>query len=50
MQINEEPKEVWLKVNVEFARFDDDLWILLQNREWRKKIRDFIIEKKLPNP
>lgn len=41
------PSVSWLKENVEFARFDDDLWIFLQNREWRMKIRDFIIEKKL---
>ena len=41
------PSTAWLKENVEFARFDDDLWVLLQNREWRMKIRDFIIEHKL---
>ena len=41
------PSTAWLKENVEFARFDDDLWMLLQNREWRMKLRDFIVEKKL---
>lgn len=43
------PSTAWLKENVEFARFDDDLWVLLQNREWRMKMRDFIIEHKLTN-
>lgn len=53
LQCSEEPKEGmspssrWLKVNVEFARFDDDLWILLQNRESRLRMRNFIVEKKL---
>ena len=41
------PSIAWLKENVEFAYFDDDLWVLLQNREWRMKMRDFIIEHKL---
>lgn len=43
------PSKRWLKENVEYAWFDDDLWILLQNKEWRKKLRDFIVEKKLMN-
>ncbi|MBR5657104.1 MAG: hypothetical protein IKW98_10590 [Prevotella sp.] len=41
------PSTGWLKENVSSARFDDDLWVLLQNREWRMKLRDFIVEKKL---
>lgn len=41
------PSTAWLRKNVEFARFDEDLWVLLQNREWRMKMRDFIIERKL---
>ncbi len=54
LQCNEErsgksktPSKLWLKEHVEFARFDDDLWILLQHREWRTKLRDYIIEHKL---
>ena len=39
----------WLKENVLCASFDEDLWILLQYEEWRKKVRDFIIEHKLTN-
>ena len=38
---------VGLKENVEFACFDESLWILLQNKVWRTKLRDYIIEHKL---
>ncbi len=41
------PSKAWLKDNVEFAYFDESLWILLQNREWRLKLREYIIEHKL---
>ena len=41
------PSKAWLKDNVEFAYFDEPLWILLQNKEWRTKLRDYIIEHKL---
>lgn len=41
------PSNAWLKENVEFAYFDEPLWILLQNKEWRTKLRDYIIEHKL---
>lgn len=41
------PSKAWLKENVEFAYFDEPLWILLQNKEWRMKLRDYIIEHKL---
>ena len=41
------PSKKWLKDNVEYAYLDDDLWVLLQNQEWRKKVSEFIIEKKL---
>lgn len=37
----------WLKDNVEFAYFDESLWIMLQNKVWRTKLRDYIIEHKL---
>ena len=41
------PSKAWLKDNVEFACFDESLWILLQNKVWRTKLRDYIIEHKL---
>ena len=41
------PSKAWLKDNVEFAYFDESLWILLQNKVWRMKLRDYIIEHKL---
>lgn len=41
------PSTKWLRENVIYASFDDDLWILLQNEKWREKLREFIIEKKL---
>jgi len=41
------PSRAWLKENVEFAHFDEPLWYLLQNKEWRLKLRDYIIEHKL---
>lgn len=41
------PSKAWLKENVEFAYFDEPLWILLQNKEWRMQLRDYIIEHKL---
>ena len=41
------PSMAWLKSNVEFAYFDEALWILLQNKVWRMKMREYIIEHKL---
>ena len=41
------PSKSWLKESVDFAYLDEALWILLQNKEWRMKLRDYIIEHKL---
>ncbi len=41
------PSKRWLKEKVAFANFDDDLWYLLQNKVWRLKLRDYIVEHKL---
>ena len=41
------PSKAWLKENVTYASFDDDFWVLLQNKEWRARLRDFIMEHKL---
>ena len=48
----EKPKDTtpttnWLKENVLYASLDKELWILLQNQEWRTKLRNFIITHKL---
>jgi len=41
------PSKRWLKEKVSYAYFDDDLWLLLQNKVWRLKLRDYIVEHKL---
>ncbi len=46
-EITTTPSKAWLKENVIYANFDDDLWVLLQNKEWRTRLRDFIVEHKL---
>lgn len=40
------PTKRWLKEKVTLACFDDDLWVLLQNKVWRQKLRDYIVEHK----
>lgn len=53
LQYGEKPKEgvtpskCWLKENISFAYLDDDLWLLLQNKIWRIKLRDYLVEHKL---
>ena len=53
LQFSEEPQEGvtpskhWLKEEVAFANFDDELWLLLQDKVWRLRLRDYIIEHKL---
>ena len=41
------PSKRWLKEKVSYVYFDEDLWLLLKERIWRKKLRDYIIEHKL---
>ena len=41
------PSKSWLKEKVSIAFLDDDLWLLLQNKVWRLKLRDYIVEHKL---
>lgn len=41
------PSKAWLKTKVEYAFFEESLWILLQNKKWRSKMRDYIILSKL---
>lgn len=45
--MNTTPSKAWLKENVDCAFFDDGLWVLLQSKEWRSSLRDFIVEHKL---
>ena len=46
-QTDASPSKRWLKENVEFAYFDEALWVLLQNKVWRLQLRNYIIEHKL---
>ena len=41
------PSEKWIHDNVSHAYFEDDLWILVQNRKYRKLLMEFIVEKKI---
>ncbi len=41
------PSKAWLKENVTYACFNEDLWVLLQNKEWRTRFRNYIVEHKL---
>lgn len=41
------PSKAWLKEKVKCAGFDEDLWVLLQNKEWRIRFRNYIVEHKL---
>ena len=41
------PTKKWLKENVTYGHFDDDLCVLLQSKVWRQKLRDYILEHKL---
>lgn len=41
------PSKYWLKENINYAYFDDNLWELLKNEMWRNTLREYIIEHKL---
>ena len=41
------PSKRWLKEKVSYAYFDEDLWLLLKDKVWRLKLREYIIEHKL---
>ena len=49
LEMKTTPSIKWLKENVSYAYFDEDLWLLLQNQPWREKLRNFIVEQKLIN-
>ena len=35
------------KEYVDYAFLDDDLWVIAQNREYRHKLMDFLVEHKI---
>lgn len=41
------PSKMWMKMNVDFAYFDEELWKLLQDAEWRRLLYSYVIESKL---
>lgn len=41
------PGEGWIKRYVSYARFSDDLWVIAQNREYRHRLMDFLVEHKI---
>ena len=41
------PGEGWIKRYVSYAFLDDDLWVIAQNREYRHKLMDFLVEHKI---
>ena len=43
----ESPSEGWINRYVSYARFSDDLWVIAQNREYRHKLMDFLVEHKI---
>ena len=43
------PSKRWLKEEISYAYFDDDLWMLLQDKVWSLKLREYIVEHKLTN-
>lgn len=42
--------ERWLVEHVNYAFFDEDLWVLISHPEYRKQLINFIIEHKLQHP
>lgn len=41
------PSAAWVRRNVEYAYVDDDLWLLLCCREYRQRLKDYIIKQKI---
>ena len=41
------PGEGWIKRYVSHGRLSDELWTLVCNKEYRKKLMEFIVEKKI---
>lgn len=41
------PSRRFIDDNIEYVFLDEDLWILLQHQDWRRRLMDFIIKEKL---
>lgn len=41
------PSKKFIDDNIDYVFLDDDLWILLQNPEWRRRLMDFVIREKM---
>ena len=41
------PSRAWIMRNVEYAYVDEELWTLLRNREYRQRLKDFIVSSKI---
>lgn len=41
------PGEGWIKKHVSYAFLNDDLWVIAQNRDYRHKLMDFLVEHKI---
>lgn len=41
------PSRKFIDDNIDYVFLDDDLWILLQNPEWRRRLMDFVIREKM---
>ena len=41
------PSISWIKEHVRYSKLDESLWIMLQNKEYRSKLREYIVDYKL---
>lgn len=41
------PSRAWINRNVEYAYVDEELWMLLRNREYRQRLKSYIINNKI---
>lgn len=45
--LTDSPSRAWINRNVEYAYVDEELWLLLCNREYRQRLKDFVINSKI---
>lgn len=46
-KVMDSPSKKFLRDNIDYVFLDDDLWFLLQHRDWRQSLADFIIKEKM---